>query len=77
MPVAAAIEAIPFLAALIAALKVAAQCGCAAHLDRGHDAPLCRRHRRAMLVSISFPVAAEYIRHFQLRAIHEFAAQKY
>jgi hypothetical protein len=73
----AAIEGVTFIAALIAAFEVAAEHGSAAHLDRGHDAPLCHRHRRAMLLSISFSVAAEYIRHFELRALHSPAAQKY
>src|SRR6516225_536757 len=42
----------------------------AAHLDGVHDAPLHRRHRRAMLPSIGFSVAAEHVRHFQLRTVH-------
>ena len=64
------------VAALIALLEVAAESRRAAHLDRGHDAPLRRGHRRAMLLSIGFAVAAEDIRHFQLRAIHGPGAQK-
>src|SRR5438067_835571 len=58
----AAIECVPFKAALIAAFEVAAKSGRAAHLDGGHDAPLPRRYRRAMLLSISFSVAAEHVR---------------
>jgi hypothetical protein len=38
--VATTVERIAFEAALIAAFEVAPQRGCAAHLDRGHDAPL-------------------------------------
>ena len=68
--IAAAIERIAFVAALIAAFEVAAEHGRAAHLDGGHDAPLRHRHRRAMLLSISFSVAAEHVRHFQLRTVH-------
>jgi hypothetical protein len=73
----AAIETIPLMATLIALLKVAAKRRRAAHLNCGHDAPLGRGHRRAMLPTIGCAVAAEDIRHFQLRAIHEAAAQKY
>jgi hypothetical protein len=47
----------------------AESCG-STHLDRGHGAPLGSRERRTMLLTIGFAVAAEYIRHFQLRAIH-------
>jgi hypothetical protein len=39
VPVPAAIETIAFMATLITTLEVAAECGCAAHLDCGHDAP--------------------------------------
>ena len=65
------------VAALIALFEVAAERGRAAHLDRGHDAPLRGGHRRAMLLAIGFAVAAEDIRHFQLRALHRPGAQKY
>jgi hypothetical protein len=75
--IAAAIERIPFIGALIAAFEVAAENRCAAHLDGGHDAPLSHRHRRAMLLSISLSVAAEHVRHFQLRTIHGAGTQKY
>jgi hypothetical protein len=68
--IAAAIERVPFIGALVAAFEVAAENGRAAHLNGGHDAPLSHGHRRAMLLSISFSVAAEHVRHFQLRAIH-------
>ena len=65
------------MAALIALFDLSAESRRAAHLDGGHDASLRRRHRRAMLFSIGFAVAAEDVRHFQLRAIHGPAAQKY
>jgi hypothetical protein len=58
------------MGALVAAFQVTAENGRAAHLDGGHDAPLCHRHRRAMLLSISFSIAAKHVRHFQLGAIH-------
>jgi hypothetical protein len=41
-----------------------------AYLDGGHDASLRCGHRRTVLVSIGLAVAAEDVRHFQLRAIH-------
>ena len=47
-----------------------AERGRAAHLDGAHDAPLRGRHRRAMLLSIGFSVAAEHVRHFQPRTVH-------
>ena len=74
VPIPATIERIAFLATLITAFEVAAQGGCAAHLDGGHDAPLRHRHGRAMLLSISFSVAADHVRHFQLRTVHGGAA---
>jgi len=74
VPVSAAIEAIPFMTTLIATLEVAAERRCAAHLDGGHDAPLCFRHRRAILVSIGFPIAAEHVRYFPRRPIHRSGA---
>jgi hypothetical protein len=77
VPVPAAIEAIPLMATLIALLEVASQHRRATHLNCRHDAPLRRGHRRAMLLTIGCAVAAEDIRHFQLRAVHELAAQKY
>jgi hypothetical protein len=70
MPIAATVVAIPFLATLVATFEVAAQRGCAAHLDGGHDAPLCCRQRRAMLVSTGFSVAVKHVRYFPLRPIH-------
>jgi hypothetical protein len=32
------------------------------------------RHRRAMLISINFPVAAKHVRYFPLRPIHRSGA---
>jgi hypothetical protein len=49
---------------VIAHLTVAAECGCAAHLNIGHDAPLLRRHGFAVLASIVGAVAAKYVRQF-------------
>src|SRR6516162_4777348 len=71
-----AIETIPLMAALIAALEVATESCSPTHLDGGHDASLCRGHRRVMLFSIGFAVAAEDVRQFQLRPIHGPATQK-
>lgn len=44
VPVPAAIEAIPFMLTVCAALEVATEHCCAAHLDDGHAAPLCLAH---------------------------------
>ena len=74
VPIPAAIETVPFMPALIATFEMTAECGCAAHLDGVHDAPLCLRHRRAMVFSISFSIAAEYVRYFPLRPIHRAGA---
>lgn len=70
MTVAAAVIAGPLVTAAVAALEMTAESGGAAHLDRGHDAPLSRGERRAMLLTIGFTVATKDVRHFQLRAIH-------
>jgi hypothetical protein len=70
MAVAARVEAVSFVAALITTFEMAPEGRRAAQLDGGHHTSLCRRHRRAMLFSIRFAITAENIRHFQLRAIH-------
>ena len=70
MSIAAAIVAGPLERTAVAALEMTAQGRGAAHLDGGHDAPLCGGERRAMLLSIGFTIAAEDVRHFQLWAIH-------
>jgi hypothetical protein len=70
MTVAAAVVGGPLVITAVAPLEMTAK-GCSAtHLDRGHDAPLCRGERPVMLFTIGFAVAAENVRHFQLRAIH-------
>ena len=70
MSIPATIEGVAFMAALVTSLQVTAEDSGAAHLDGGHDAALPNRHRRAMLLSIGFSVAAEHVRHFQLRTVH-------
>src|SRR5437660_2839878 len=70
MPIAAAIVGIAFVATLITAFHVAAESGGTAHFDGGHDASLLARHRRAMLLTIGFTVAAEHVRHFPARRAH-------
>jgi hypothetical protein len=65
------------VAARVALFDLTAQGRGPAHFDGDHDAPLRCGHRPAMLFPIGFGVAAEYIRHFPLRAIHGRAAQKY
>ena len=77
MPISTRVVANALVAARITLFDLTAQGRGPAHFDGGHDAPLCNGHRRAMLLSISFSVAAKYIRHFELRAIHGPAAQKY
>jgi hypothetical protein len=68
--VAAAVVAGPLVTTAVAAFEMTAESGGAAHLDRGHDAPLSRGERRAMLFTIGFTVTAKDVRYFQLRAIH-------
>jgi hypothetical protein len=63
MSIAAAIVCIAFMAALVAAFEMAAESRGTAHFDSSHDAPLRHGQRRAMLLSISFSVAAEHVRH--------------
>ena len=70
MSVAAAIVSVTLVRTAVAALEMTTQGRRAAHLDRGHDASLCRGERRTMLLAIGFTIAAEDVRHFQLGAIH-------
>jgi len=70
MSIAAAIVAGPLERTAVAVLEMTAQGRRAAHLDGGHDAPLCGGERRPMLLSIGFTLAAEDVRHFQLGALH-------
>jgi hypothetical protein len=76
MPVAAAIVAGTLVRTAVAPLEMTAKGRRPAHLDCGHDAPLCRGERRTVLVSIGFPIAAEDVPHFQLWAIHGPAARR-
>ena len=64
------VEPDPLVATAVTHFEMTAQSGGAAHFKRGHDAPLCSRYPCAELLTISFAVAAENIRHFQLRTIH-------
>src|SRR5215469_4286552 len=70
MAISAAVVARPLIVTTVAAFEVAAESCGAAHLDCGHDASLGGRERPIMLLTIGFAVAAEDVRHFQLRAIH-------
>ena len=65
------------MTALVAALEMTAENGGPGNHDRMHDAALCDGHRSAVLLTLVVAVAAEYIRHFELWAIHRSAAQKY
>jgi hypothetical protein len=71
MAITARVEGVSLMTAFVAALHMAAESGCSAHFDGGHDAPLPGRHRRAMLFAVGFAITAEHVRHFQLRTIHE------
>jgi len=42
----------------------------AAHFDRSHHTPLFSGHRCAVILSISFAIATEHVRHFHLGAVH-------
>ena len=42
MAIPARVESVAFVAALVAALHMAAERGCPAHFDGGHDAPLLK-----------------------------------
>src|SRR5438309_10565787 len=70
MTISAAVVARPLVITAVAAFEMTAESCGATHLDRGHDASLGRRERPIMLLTIGFAVAAEDVRHFQLRAIH-------
>src|SRR5713226_10464345 len=70
MSITAAIVAGPLVRTAVAAFEMTAKSGSPTHLDRGHDASLCRGERRTMLLAIGFTIAAEDVRHFQLGAIH-------
>jgi hypothetical protein len=58
------------MAALITLLQMTTQNSSATDLDCRHHAVLRVRHRSAILQTIVCAVAAEDIRHFELRAIH-------
>src|SRR5437016_7391482 len=70
MAVPAAVVARPLVTTAVAAFQMTAESCGATHLDGGHDASLRSRERPIMLLTIGFAVAAEDVRHFQLRAIH-------
>src|SRR6516164_5728259 len=70
MAICTAVVARPLVIAGVAAFEMTAESCGATHLDRSHDTPLSCRERPIMLLTIGFAVAAEDVRHFQLRAIH-------
>src|SRR5215471_19379336 len=70
MAICAAVVARPLVITGVAALKMTTESCGATHLDCSHDSPLCHRERPIMLLTIGFAVAAEDVRHFQLRATH-------
>src|SRR5215472_2839631 len=70
MAVPAATVTGPFVTTVVASFEMPAESCSATHLDGGHDTPLCHRERPIKLLTIGFAVAAEDVRHFELRAIH-------
>src|SRR5215470_2925643 len=70
MAVAAAIVRGSLVTTAVAAFEMTAQSSGATDLDGGHDASLRSRERPFVLLTIGFAVAAEDVRHFQLRALH-------
>ena len=66
----ARIISVALMAAVVTLLKMAAENGSSANLDRGHDTALRYRKRSAMLLTIGCAVAAEHVRHFESRPIH-------
>ena len=59
------------MAAIAALLNVTAERGSAATFNRGHGVPLCRRQRRAVLITERRAEVAEHICHFQPLAGHQ------
>src|SRR5215831_19943294 len=70
MAICAAVVARPLVMTGVAAGRMTTESCGATHLDRNHDTPLSCRERPIMLLTIDFAVAAEDVRHFELRAIH-------
>jgi hypothetical protein len=65
------------MTALVASFEMTAENSGPTDLDGMHDAALRDAQRSAVLLTIVVAVTAEYIRHFELWAIHRSAAQKY
>jgi hypothetical protein len=55
----------------VALFDMAAERGGAARLDRRHDAPLSGRQGPVGLLTIGVAVAAEDVRHFERRPVHD------
>jgi hypothetical protein len=77
VPVRTRVIRIAEVAALVTLLGMTAESGSAARLDCCHDASLRSGQQGAEFLTISLAVAAEDIRHFQLRTFHEYGDQKY
>src|SRR5579862_5844873 len=65
VPIAARVEAVVFVAALIAPFKMPAEDCRTAHFDGSHHPPLFSGHRCAIVLSIRFAVAEEHVSHSQ------------
>jgi hypothetical protein len=69
MPIRTGVIRVPLVATGIALLEMPAEDGGSTRLDRDHDAPL-RGRQRGRVLTIAVAVAAEHVRHLQLRAGH-------
>src|SRR5690348_15375227 len=61
---------VTLMAAPVALLQVASERRRAAALEGAQDAALRRAERSAVRLAVGFAVAAKYLRHLPLRAIH-------
>jgi hypothetical protein len=60
----------PAMAAVIARIHVAAECGRSAHFDRMHDPPLFRVHSVGMFLPVRWPMQTENVGYFKGRPVH-------
>jgi hypothetical protein len=70
MPVSARVATNAFVATLIALFQVRTESGSPAQFDGTHDPSLRRGQGSTVLLPIGFAVATQYVRDFQLGAIH-------
>ena len=70
MAITAAVIRDALVVTVIALLYVTTKRCSSAKLDRGHDAMLRGGQRSAITLTKGFPVAAEYVRHFEPQPAH-------